>query len=172
MKLVGTPASRYNLTMRAFRALLLLCAMGMALGQLQEREPPPEEVLTGLIDEDEDLFLEKQYAFNPIQAKKEVKVGKFYAKKGNHRAAAGRYLEATRWNPKFSDAYWRLAQSRDKLKQASLALEAYRKFVRLESAGKRVDEAVARIAALEPEVKAPVSPDTVSTGTDSPDAAP
>ena len=150
--------------MRGFRALLLLCAAGMAFGQLKQREAPPEEFPDGLIDEDEDLFLQKQYAFNPIQAKKEVKVGKFYAKKGNYRAAAGRYLEATRWNPSFSDAYWRLAQSRDKLKQASLALEAYRKFVRLESGGKRVDQAVARIAVLEPEVKASVSPDRVSPG--------
>jgi tetratricopeptide (TPR) repeat protein len=168
--------------MRALQALLLLFALGMAFGQLKQREAPPEQFPDGLIDEDEDLFLEKQYAFNPIQAKKEVKVGKFYAKKGNHRAAAGRYLEATRWNPNFSDAYWRLAQSRDKLKQASLALEAYRKFVRLESAGKRVGEAVARIAVLEPEVKAavspgpvsldPVSPDTVSPDTVSPDNAP
>ena len=145
--------------MRAFRALLLLCAAGMTFGQLQQREAPPEEMPSGLVDEDEDLFTEKQYAFNPIQAKKEVKVGNFYAKKGNHRAASGRYLEATRWNPNFSDAYWKLARSRDELNQASLALEAYRKFVRLESGGKRVRQAVERIGVLEPQVKTPVSPE-------------
>lgn len=139
--------------------MLLLCAAGMASGQLQQREAPPEETPRGLVDEDEDLFLEKQYAFNPIQAKKEVKVGNFYAKRGNHRAAAGRYLEATRWNPYFSDAYWKLAQSRDKLSQASLALEAYRKFVRLESGGKRVRQAVERVGVLEPQVETPVSPE-------------
>ena len=145
--------------MGAFRIVALLCAVGMASGQLQQREAQPEELPSGLVDEDEDLFVEKQYAFNPIQAKKEVKVGNFYAKKGNHRAAAGRYLEATLWNPNYSDAYWRLAQSRDKLKQASLAIEAYRKFVRLESGGKKVRQAVQRIAVLEPLVKEPVSPD-------------
>ena len=145
--------------MRVFRALLLLCAAGMAFPQLQQREAPPEEMPSGLVDEDEDLFVEKQYAFNPIQAKKEVKVGNFYAKKGNHRAAAGRYLEATRWDPNYSESYWKLAQSRDQLNQASLALEAYRKFVRLKSGGKRVKEAVRRIAALEPRVESPVSPE-------------
>ena len=33
--------------------------------------------------------------FNPLQSKKEATVGEFYFKKGDYRAAAGRFSEAT-----------------------------------------------------------------------------
>jgi tetratricopeptide (TPR) repeat protein len=100
-------------------------------------------------DEDEDVLPQTEYAFNPIQAKKDLKIGDFYWKKGNHRAAAARYLEATRWNPTFADAYWKLGEAREKLNQPAEALDAYRKFLGAESEGKRAEEAHKRIEELE-----------------------
>lgn len=131
---------------RLLVALLLLSLPG--LPQLQEREANSESNAP-LIEEDEDIVAPTEYVFNPIQAKKDLKVGEFYAKKGNHRAAAGRYLEATKWNPGLAEAYWKLGRAREKLNQPTLALEAYRKYVELESDGKLVRETRKRIAELE-----------------------
>jgi tetratricopeptide (TPR) repeat protein len=126
--------------------LLLLNLPGLA--QLKEREEKSEPTAP-LVEEDEDIVAPPEYVFNPIQAQKDLKIGDFYAKKGNHRAAAGRYLEATKWNPSFAEAYWKLAHSREKLKQPAQALDAYRKYVELEPDGKLIREARKRISALE-----------------------
>ncbi len=134
------------------RSLLLVCFLSAPFAgeaQLKERSEAPREEDFDLVDEDEDQLVEKRYVFNPILAKKEFKVGNFYAKKGSHRAAAGRYLEATRWDPHYSEAYWKLGRSREKLKQADAALEAYHKYLGLEPAGKYSKNALKRIAAVE-----------------------
>ena len=134
------------------RSLLLICfllAPFAGEAQLKERSEPLQEEDLGLVDEDEDQLVEKQYVFNPILARKEFKVGNFYAKKGSHRAAAGRYLEATRWDPNFSEAYWKLGRSREKLKQADAALEAYRKYLDLDPTGKYAKTVRKRMAGVE-----------------------
>src|SRR5687767_3318560 len=84
--------ARYTRIMRRFAYLIAVsAALAVALfAQEPKQQEPPEE--------DESL-VEKEYSFNPLQAAKEMKIGDYYAKKGNHRAAAGRYQEATRWEP-------------------------------------------------------------------------
>ena len=131
----------------------LVLGLGFAQGQLRERQEVRPEADAPLIDEDEDLLPQTRYAFNPIQAKKDLKIGNFYARKGNHRAAAGRYLEATKWNPSYAEAYWRLGRSREKLKQPSDALEAYQRFLQLAPDDKRAGAAKQKIPALELQVK-------------------
>lgn len=133
-----------------FGALMVLAGLsiGAAPGQLQPRpEAPPQPPV--LRDEDEDILPQQEYAFNPIQARQDFKIGDFYWKKGNHRAAAARYLEATRWNPAFADAYWRLGEAREKLKQPAEAADAYRKYLGVEPDGKYAAAAKKRIAELE-----------------------
>ena len=131
-------------------ALLVACCATLG-GQLKERKQAPASASQAgeMVDEDEDLLPQTAYVFNPIQAKKDLKIGNFYAKKGNHRAAVARYLEATRWNPQYAEAHWKVAEMRDKLEQPAEALEAYRKFVEVEADGKRAVQARARIAKLE-----------------------
>ena len=141
--------SGYNPIVRCFLLSCLLLAPFAGEAQLRERSEAPQDEDLGLIDEDEDQLVEKQYVFNPILAKKDLKVGNFYAKKGNHRAAAGRYLAATRWDPNYSEAYWKLGRSREKLKQYDDALEAYRKYLDLEPTGKHAKTVRKRIAGIE-----------------------
>jgi tetratricopeptide (TPR) repeat protein len=129
--------------------LLALCAQAQELKRRADTNPQQPAVM---VDEDEDLLPQTTYAFNPIQAKKEHKIGTFYQKKGNERAAAARYLEATRWNPSFGDAYWRLAEMREALEQPAEALDAYRRFVRVEPEDNRVNKARKRIAEIEAEL--------------------
>ncbi len=97
----------------------------------QEQEPP---------EEDESLK-PKEYSFNPLEAERDLKIGLYYFKKGNYKAAANRFREATRWNPTFAEAFLRLGESEDKLKEKQAAQEAYQKYLELAPDGKE-EEAV------------------------------
>jgi tetratricopeptide (TPR) repeat protein len=89
--------------------------------QQQEQEPP---------EEDESLA-PKTYSFNPLEAEKDLKVGLYYFKKGNYKASTSRFREATLWNPTYAEAFLRLGESEEKLKDKKAADEAYTKYLAL-----------------------------------------
>jgi tetratricopeptide (TPR) repeat protein len=97
--------------------------------QVKPQEPP---------EEDESLKT-KEYAFNPLQASKEVKVGDYYFKKRNYKAAALRFREATRWNPGFAEAFLKLGESEEKLNDRAAAKDAYAKYLDLNPSAKDAD---------------------------------
>ncbi len=118
----------------------------LALGLADERPAGQAQ----LVDEDEDFARpERAYAFNPVQAGKELKVGNYYFKKGSYAAAATRYLEATRWDGSSVDAYWRLGLSHERLRNPREAIAAYTRCLALDPAGKRAREARRRIERME-----------------------
>ena len=134
--------------------LVLLCAP-LAVADEKPATPsgfaerPEQEQYAELVDEDEEYTTRQQvYAFNPVQARKELKVGLYYSKKGSHRAAAGRYLEATRWDTNLAEAYWRLGMAREKLGQDVEAIDAYTQFLNLEPTVKKAREVRKRLARL------------------------
>lgn len=90
-------------------------------GQTIEQEPP---------EEDESLK-QKEYSFNPLEAERDLKIGLYYFKKGNYKAAANRFQEATRWNPNYAEAFLRLGESDEKLKDKTAAQQAYTKYLEL-----------------------------------------
>lgn len=90
--------------------------------QQQTEQEPPEE--------DESLA-PKTYSFNPLEAEKDLKVGLYYFKKGNYKASTSRFREATLWNPTFAEAFLRLGESAEKMKDKKAAEEAYVKYVAL-----------------------------------------
>ncbi len=61
----------------------------------KEIAPPEEDTTIGATT----------YSFNPLQAKKDIEVGNGYAKKHNLRAAANRYLSATKYNDGDAEAW-------------------------------------------------------------------
>jgi Tfp pilus assembly protein PilF len=87
-------------------------------------------------EEDSSMGVEKEYAFNPVQAHKEIAVGNQYFKKGKYRAAAGRFEEATKWNSGDSEAWLRLAEAQEKLRDVNAAREAYTKYLAIASDAK------------------------------------
>ena len=91
----------------------------------QPATPPPEPP-----EEDESLA-PKNYVLNPVQAQKEIVAGNYYFKKPNYNAAAKRYLEATRWDPGSAEAFLKLGEAREKLRQYGPAREAYLKYIEL-----------------------------------------
>jgi tetratricopeptide (TPR) repeat protein len=108
--------------------------------KLQDRKPqtPPEEQEPP----EEDVTMKpKEYTFNPLQAEKELKIGDYYFKKGSYRAAAGRFEEATKWNPGMADAYFKLGEAKDKMKDKKSARLAFQKYLELEPDGKEAPRA-------------------------------
>ncbi len=106
----------------------------------QEEQNPPEEDVTA-------VPAEKVYAFNPIQAEKELKIGSYYFKKGSYKAAAIRFREATKWNPGSAEAYLRLGDAEEKRRDGSAARQAYAKFLELAPEDKRAEAVRKKVGA-------------------------
>jgi len=106
--------------------LVAAIAGGLFAQEQKAQEPSPQEPP----EEDADLR-PKEYSFNPLQSEKEVKVGDFYFKKGSWRAAAKRYQEATKWNSGYAEAWLKLGDAQEKLKDSKAARESYAKYVEL-----------------------------------------
>ncbi|MGP8246125.1 MAG: tetratricopeptide repeat protein [Bryobacteraceae bacterium] len=145
------------------RWALLLLAAGVCLAEAQSapsQQPPPNTTTlkkerppqaTGAEEDppEEDTSLSvDSYAFNPLQSKKSVDIGNEYAKKRNFRAAAGRYKEATKWNDGNSEAWLRLGEAEEKLKDPQSARAAYAKYLELASDAKNAPEIRKKLAKL------------------------
>jgi tetratricopeptide (TPR) repeat protein len=102
----------------------------------QEQEPP---------EEDESLK-PKEYSFNPLEAEHDLKIGNYYFKKGSYPAALARFREATRWNPNYADAFLRLGDTEEKLKDKAAARDAYAKYLELAPDAKDADAIKKKLA--------------------------
>jgi tetratricopeptide (TPR) repeat protein len=129
---------------RCLAALLLLAVaplVAQQTPQLKRRGDTTQPVdKDGLPpEEDASVGVTKEYGFNPLQAHKEIAVGNQYFKKGKFRAAAGRYEEATKWNSGDPEAWLRLGEAQERLKDVNAAREAYTKYIALASDAKNSD---------------------------------
>ena len=125
------------------RFLRLALALGLWAGALAAQQQKPAEP-----PEEDESLVPQEYSFNPLQAEKEFKVGQFYFRKGSYRAAARRFQEAAKWNPGYAEAYLRLGEAQEKLKDRKAAREAYSKFLELAPDHKRADEIKRRLPRL------------------------
>lgn len=124
--------SRWVLLLLVAGLAPLLSAQDAQPGQLKKERPkqatsdkeeaPPEEDTSLATD---------TYSFNPLQSKKDVLVGDEYAKKHNLHAAAGRYRSATRWDDGNPEAWLKLGETEEKLKDTGAARQAYSKYLEL-----------------------------------------
>jgi len=106
--------------------------------QTVEQEPP---------EEDANLKPE-EYSFNPLQANKCLRIGMQYFKKGSYKGAAGRFREATKWNPNLVEAWLRLGEAEEKRKNWQDAKEAYAKYLELQPEARDAAEIRKKIAGL------------------------
>lgn len=104
----------------------------------QEQEPPEEN----------ESLKEKEYSYNPLQAQKEFTTGAYHYKTGKYKAAAYRFREATRWDPSNAEAFFRLGQAADKMKDKVTAKAAYAKYLELSPDGKEAAAVKKRLAGL------------------------
>jgi tetratricopeptide (TPR) repeat protein len=132
----------------ALLPLLLSMAVGMRAQQSAPPKTPPapqpeEEVQ--LPPEEDKTQIPKEYSFNPVQSKKEVTVGEFYFKKRDFKAAMGRFREATKWNDGNAEAWLRLGDAADKMKDVKAAREAWEKYLQLAPDAKNAAEVRKRL---------------------------
>lgn len=92
-----------------------------------EEAPPPQ----AMPPEEDESERPTVYSYNPLQAEQALKAGKFYWSKPNYRAAASRFEEATKWDPKSAEAFFLLAEASEKLNRKDQARSAYEKVVQL-----------------------------------------
>jgi tetratricopeptide (TPR) repeat protein len=105
----------------------------------QQEQAPPEE--------DESL-VPKEYSFNPLQAAKELRVGNYYFKRHNYRAASQRFTEATKWDGTMAEAYLRLGEAKEKQHDRKAAAEAYAKYLEITPDAKDAPEVKKRMDKL------------------------
>lgn len=86
-----------------------------------EVEPPEED----------EALKPKVYAFNPLQAQRDLRTGEFYYKKGSWKAAANRFEDATLYDPSLADAFLRLGEAREKLHDKKGAKTAFQKYLEM-----------------------------------------
>ncbi|MEP7352818.1 MAG: tetratricopeptide repeat protein [Acidobacteriota bacterium] len=100
-------------------------------GVVPDTSKAPPTLAPGEPPEEDPGQAPRVYTFNPLQAKKEISAGDFYRKKGNYRAAVNRYYEATQWDDGSAEAFLKLGEAREKLKEYPEAREAFAKYVTL-----------------------------------------
>jgi len=101
-----------------------------------------------LPEEEDKSAVKKEYSFNPVQSKKDVSVGEFYFKKGDYKAAAGRFTEATKWNAGNAEAWLRLGETEEKQGDKKSARAAYEKYLDLAADAKNAGEIRQRLEKL------------------------
>jgi tetratricopeptide (TPR) repeat protein len=106
----------------------------------KEEEPP---------EEDESLK-PKEYTLNPLEADRNMKAGLFYFKKSNFRAAARRFEEASKWDPGSAEAFLRLGEADEKLRNRDGAREAYAKYLDLAPEAKNAAEIKKKLSKMPP----------------------
>jgi tetratricopeptide (TPR) repeat protein len=107
-----------------------------SLPPVESAQPSPDQ----LPPEEDKPKNQQEYSFNPLRSKKEVTVGEFYLKKNDFRAAAGRFREATRWNDGNAEAWLRLGDAEEKMKDPKAAQEAWAKYLQLAPESKNAGE--------------------------------
>ena len=91
-------------------------------------------------EEDEDVA-PKKYSFNPMESQRDLQVGNYYMRSGKYRAAVGRFAEATKWDPTSAEAFFRLGEAEEKIKNDSAAKDAFRRVVQIAPDSKQAHEA-------------------------------
>ena len=106
-----------------------------------EAQQPPEEDNP---PEEDASVAPKVYPLNPLESERNIKVGNFYMRQRTlrgYRAAVGRFEDATRYNPSSAEAFFRLGEAQEKLKNRDGAKAAFEKVLQLAPDSKLAHEA-------------------------------
>src|SRR3954454_529419 len=125
------------------RWIVALLAVGIALAQQApqkkletDRQKPAPSAKEEVPPEEDTALTTTEYSFNPLQSNKDVLVGNQYYKNHKYRAAQLRYTSATKWNDGNAEAWLRLGEVAERLKDSEKAKQAYQKYLELASDAK------------------------------------
>jgi tetratricopeptide (TPR) repeat protein len=125
------------------RWIVALLAVGIAAAQQPaqkkletERQKPATSPKEEVPPEEDTALTTTEYSFNPLQSNKDVSVGNQYFKNKKYRAAELRYTSATKWNDGNAEAWLKLGEVAERLKDTQKAKQAYQKYLELASDAK------------------------------------
>jgi|ERR1017187_2119050 tetratricopeptide (TPR) repeat protein len=116
--------------------------------ELQKRQKPPASAKEEIPPEEDKALSTEDFSFNPIEAEKWLKVGNYYFKQGKYRPAADRFRGATKWNDGYGEAWLRLGEVEEKLKDPQAAKEAYTKYLEVAPDAKNAAQVRKKVAKL------------------------
>jgi tetratricopeptide (TPR) repeat protein len=142
-------------TRRLYLSLLLGLFFSPGLFPQQQNQPqpqqnPPEEDQQNPPEEDESVAPEK-FVLNPLESERNVRVGNFYMHKGTtsgYRAALARYERAAKFNPSNAEAYFRMGEAEEKLKNKDKAKIAFQRVIDIAPDSKLAHEAKKKLAKI------------------------
>ena len=111
--------------------------------QQQPQQNPPAEDEQNPPEEDESVAPEK-FVLNPLESERNIKVGNFYMHKGTtsgYRAALARYERAAKFNPNNAEAYFKVGEAEEKLKNKDKAKAAFERVIQIAPDSKLAHEA-------------------------------
>jgi tetratricopeptide (TPR) repeat protein len=115
---------------------------------MQTRQKPAAPGKEEIPPEEDKALSNEDFSFNPLEAEKWVTVGNYYFKQGKFRAAEGRYRGATKWNEGYGEAWLRLGEVEEKLKDPQAAKEAYTKYLEVAPDSKNAAQVRKKVAKL------------------------
>ena len=135
------------------RIVLAACVIA---GSLAAQQPPPEKKTPPAAkpqeveppEEDESL-LPETCVLNPLEASRNITAGNFYFKKGNFRAAANRYKRAGCWDPTSAEAFLKLGECDEKMRDSEGARDAYEKYLAIVPEAKNAPEIKKKLSRLQ-----------------------
>jgi tetratricopeptide (TPR) repeat protein len=85
-------------------------------------------------EEEDDSVAPEKFVLNPLESDRNVKVGNFYMHQGTpsgYRAALHRYERATKFNPSNAEAFYKIGEVQEKLKNKDGAKAAFEKVIQI-----------------------------------------
>lgn len=81
--------------------------------------------------EEDESYAQEKFVFDPLEAKRNVKIGDFYWRKGDYLGAKNRYLRAVKFNPHSAEAFFKLGRAEEKLHHTAAAKAALKKAIQI-----------------------------------------
>ena len=133
------------------RALLLISMIplfSVALVGQDSRPAGPKPVLIRA-DRTSDRESEVEVIYpDPVEAERHIRVGDFYFKRKNFKAAGERYREAVKYFPRRPDSYFKLIRALEKMEKFEKALAVCREFIEANPEAPQIERFQSRIKEL------------------------
>jgi tetratricopeptide (TPR) repeat protein len=124
-----------------------LLASSTAFGQAKSTAPPqnsPPAVQVPddeQMPEDDDSVRPETFPLNPLESDRNIRVGNFYWHRGKYRAALERYERAAKYNPSSAEAFFKVGEAEEKLKNKDAARAAFQRVIQVAPDSKMAHDA-------------------------------
>lgn len=133
--------------MRRFAFMIIFLMGGLILAQ----NPPVNRKKPVLIRDDQTQSTPEEEVIlpDPAQAKENTKIGDFYFKRKNFKAAADRYQEAIKYGPKWMEPYLKLSDALERMDKFQEAIDACQQFLEISDDAHEIAKVNERLQKLE-----------------------